>query len=131
MGSRAVPPQELATRAPESAEVVEEVDSAAVVKKKMAEQKKMLLENVPDIEWWDAPFISSYDDVAGDQWRVEGSKITQYVEHPVAIEPPALGANQVSPALFPRQTAHSAPHWVSLCELRLREYSACVLPVSV
>ncbi|KAK4487829.1 hypothetical protein RD792_003565 [Penstemon davidsonii] len=51
-------------------------------------------ESIPDVEWWDVPFLKSgtYDemvdgDIHEDKMKME--KITIYVEHPRPIEPPA------------------------------------------
>ncbi|KAJ2816479.1 U4/U5/U6 small nuclear ribonucleoprotein prp3, partial [Coemansia furcata] len=42
----------------------------------------------PEIEWWDAPFVSNGAYPQGDVVPVE-SLITIYVQHPVPVEPPA------------------------------------------
>ncbi|KAJ2417476.1 U4/U5/U6 small nuclear ribonucleoprotein prp3 [Coemansia sp. RSA 2530] len=42
----------------------------------------------PEIEWWDAPFVSNGAYPQGDIVPVE-SLITIYVQHPVPVEPPA------------------------------------------
>ena len=62
-------------------------DSNAVVLGARSQQKKKL-DLVPDIEWWDAPFVASYDDVTGGKFVIRGDKITHLQEHPVQIEPP-------------------------------------------
>ena len=46
------------------------------------------LDPIPSIEWWDAPFIATYDDVSAGKFVVRGDKITHLEEHPVMIEPP-------------------------------------------
>eukprot|EP01043_Picozoa_sp_COSAG02_P053082 COSAG02_NODE_5813_length_4020_cov_1.744708_5_plen_380_part_00 len=53
-----------------------------------AQSGKKKIDLVPDIEWWDAPFVASYDDVVGDKFVIRGDKITHLEEHPVQIEPP-------------------------------------------
>ncbi|KAG8380685.1 hypothetical protein BUALT_Bualt06G0041700 [Buddleja alternifolia] len=54
-------------------------------------------ESIPDVEWWDVPFLKTgtYGDVVDgdiekDQMKMD--KITIYVEHPRPIEPPAEAA---------------------------------------
>ncbi|XP_051143329.1 protein RDM16 isoform X2 [Andrographis paniculata] len=54
-------------------------------------------ESIPDVEWWDVPFLRSgmYGDmVDGDinEENIKKEKITIYVEHPRPIEPPAEAA---------------------------------------
>lgn len=51
-------------------------------------EAKPKLDPVPDIEWWDAPFIASYEDVGEGKFVIRGDKITHLEEHPVQIEPP-------------------------------------------
>jgi U4/U6 small nuclear ribonucleoprotein PRP3 len=53
-----------------------------------AQKVRPKLDLVPDIEWWDAPFIASYDDVTEGKFVIRGDKITHLEEHPVLIEPP-------------------------------------------
>ena len=62
-------------------------DSNAVVLGARSQQKKKL-DLVPDIEWWDAPFVATYDDVTGGKFVIRGDKITHLQEHPVEIQPP-------------------------------------------
>ena len=63
-------------------------DANAVMLGARSQKGKKKLDLVPDIEWWDAPFIASYDDVTGDKFVIRGDKITHLEEHPVQIEPP-------------------------------------------
>ncbi|KAL0321945.1 UNVERIFIED_CONTAM: protein RDM16 [Sesamum calycinum] len=51
-------------------------------------------ESIPDVEWWDVPFLQSgtYGDIVDGNIReeiIKMEKITIYVEHPRPIEPPA------------------------------------------
>ncbi|XP_057778718.1 protein RDM16-like isoform X2 [Salvia miltiorrhiza] len=51
-------------------------------------------ESIPDVEWWDVPFLrsGSYGDIIDGRIDVDNikmDKITIYVEHPRPIEPPA------------------------------------------
>ncbi|KAH6762647.1 Pre-mRNA-splicing factor 3 [Perilla frutescens var. hirtella] len=49
-------------------------------------------ESIPDVEWWDVPFLRSgaYGDMTdGVNEEIKMDKITIYVEHPRPIEPPA------------------------------------------
>ncbi|KAK4431170.1 protein RDM16 [Sesamum alatum] len=51
-------------------------------------------ESIPDVEWWDVPFLQSgtYGDIVDGNVReeiIKMEKITIYVEHPRPIEPPA------------------------------------------
>ncbi|XP_057764687.1 protein RDM16-like isoform X2 [Salvia miltiorrhiza] len=51
-------------------------------------------ESIPDVEWWDVPFLhsGSYGDIIDggiDREKIKMDKITIYVEHPRPIEPPA------------------------------------------
>jgi U4/U6 small nuclear ribonucleoprotein PRP3 len=61
------------------------------------QERKQVLENVPDLEWWDAPFISSYDDVSDGKFNIVGDKITHLIEHPVQIAPP--GEDKAVPSI--------------------------------
>ncbi|KAH0458365.1 hypothetical protein IEQ34_013680 [Dendrobium chrysotoxum] len=58
----------------------------AVGERTFKEKKK---DEVPEIEWWDKPFLPSgtYHDTSEDNLNLE--KITIYVEHPRPVEPPA------------------------------------------
>ncbi|KAL1546125.1 protein RDM16-like isoform X1 [Salvia divinorum] len=57
--------------------------------------KEKIKESIPDVEWWDVPFLrsgSSYGDIIDggiDAENIKMDKITIYVEHPRPIEPPA------------------------------------------
>ncbi|KAK6136092.1 hypothetical protein DH2020_030197 [Rehmannia glutinosa] len=51
-------------------------------------------EPIPDVEWWDVPFLQSgtYGDIVDghiNEEKIKMEKITIYVEHPRPIEPPA------------------------------------------
>lgn len=71
-----------------SADGAAALDANAVMLGARSQKGKKKLDLVPDIEWWDAPFIASYDDVSGDKFVIRGDKITHLEEHPVQIEPP-------------------------------------------
>ena len=63
-------------------------DANAVVLGARQQPSRRPLDPIPSIEWWDAPFIATYDDVSGGKFVVRGDKITHLEEHPVMIEPP-------------------------------------------
>ncbi|KAL7107866.1 hypothetical protein ACP275_06G081000 [Erythranthe tilingii] len=51
-------------------------------------------EPIPEVEWWDVPFLQSgtYGDIVDDgitEEKIKMEKMTIYVEHPRPIEPPA------------------------------------------
>lgn len=55
-----------------------------------------ILEPIPDVEWWDRLILGnpkSYEEEenSGGSYLIE-TKITQYIEHPVPLEPPAEDA---------------------------------------
>ncbi|CAA0836742.1 Pre-mRNA-splicing factor 3 [Striga hermonthica] len=59
--------------------------------------KEKQQEPIPDVEWWDVPFLHSgtYGDVVDSEMikeNIKMDKITIYVEHPRPIEPPAEAA---------------------------------------
>ncbi|KAL3649600.1 hypothetical protein CASFOL_006003 [Castilleja foliolosa] len=59
--------------------------------------KEKRKESIPDVEWWDMPFLQSgtYDNMIVGEMNEENikmEKITIYVEHPRPIEPPAEAA---------------------------------------
>jgi len=56
-------------------------------------EKNFVVEDPPDVEWWDEGLVdgSSYLDMekpGGLKITAEDSIITEYIQHPVAIEPP-------------------------------------------
>ena len=65
-----------------------DANTAALGSRKSKES--MLPELPPDVEWWDQPYLASrsYDDVLDGTFVINGDKITQYIEHPVQIDPP-------------------------------------------
>ncbi|ORX64511.1 PRP3-domain-containing protein [Basidiobolus meristosporus CBS 931.73] len=62
----------------------------------------------PTIEWWDAQLLTNgtYEDLDSGEARVEGesSVITQYIQHPVPIEPPVdLNAPKPKPLMLTKK----------------------------
>lgn len=56
-------------------------------------EKKYLVESPPDIEWWDEGLVvgNNYDDIASpSNLKIDtpDSIITEYIQHPVLLEPP-------------------------------------------
>merc|ERR1712151_1353142 len=65
----------------------EEQEKAAEIGIKKIEPKIMRREPIPDVEWWDMPFLK--EDIHGQKRQyteVNVEKITPYVEHPVQIK---------------------------------------------
>merc|ERR1712151_554541 len=65
----------------------EEQEKAAEAGLKKIEPKILRREPIPDVEWWDLPFLT--EDVHGQKRQyteVNVEKITPYVEHPVQIK---------------------------------------------
>eukprot|EP00871_Galdieria_phlegrea_P001912 jgi/Galph1/2721/GphlegSOOS_G1377.1 len=54
----------------------------------LTEQK--IFEDVPDVEWWDIPFLSNetYEDVMKDPPDIRMERISHYIEHPLPIRTP-------------------------------------------
>ena len=49
-------------------------------------------EPIPEVEWWDAGLLqngASFEEDDAGEVRINESKLTIYVEHPVPLEPPA------------------------------------------
>lgn len=60
-------------------------------------------EDVPAVEWWDAKIIGAAHLAAAQApdgtWRLKLKAITNFVEHPVPIEPPGAKQETVAQAL--------------------------------
>lgn len=65
-------------------EPVEEENKDIGVKK--IEPKMLRREPIPDVEWWDIPFLREVDGQKRAYTEVNVEKITPYIEHPVAIK---------------------------------------------
>jgi len=61
------------------------------LKKELEERSRRPPDPIPEVEWWDKPFLKNgtYDDVRDGRCEINWELVTHYVEHPVPIEPPA------------------------------------------
>jgi len=64
----------------------EEEQEAKDMGVKKIEPKAMRREPIPDVEWWDMPFLREVDGQKRAYTEVNVEKITPYIEHPVAIK---------------------------------------------
>jgi len=53
---------------------------------KKIEPKVLRREPIPDVEWWDMPFLREVDGVKKAYTEVNVEKITPYIEHPISIK---------------------------------------------
>ena len=57
------------------------------------EPEQIPLEEIPEVEWWDVRILTqpgSYEEAfAAEGGPLRLDRVTQYVEHPVLIDPPA------------------------------------------
>jgi U4/U6 small nuclear ribonucleoprotein PRP3 len=68
-------------------------------------EKNFVIEEPPDIEWWDEGLLhdKSYDRVenaASLKINIPDSIVTEYIQHPVALEPPQDSRISAAKAMF-------------------------------